>query len=126
MWNAVMAIVFLLLACPLIVGGPLIIYVVATTWRRLSLKKRLVKSFVLATLALVSVNGLVFISEFWIVRLYIMGVFWLMNAPVIALVFVLRRSDRLVQAAMPSQAGGSTSIRGNGSDSCRNDDSRPL
>ena len=86
-------------ASPVILCGPLVIYLRTTAWQRSSSSKRLVTSIVAAAMAVVSFEALYYISEFWIIRLLFVAVFWLMNIPAIALIVVLRRSDRLVREA---------------------------
>ena len=91
--------IFLLLACPLLLAGPLIVYLVGIGWPRSSPSRRIVTAIVLVVLALISLAGISEVAEWWWLRLIMLAGLWVTNLPIIMLIALLRRSDRDVKAA---------------------------
>ena len=109
MWDDIVPVIFFLVACPFIVAGPLMVFLAVTGWQSMPARRRLIASIAIGVMATLSFLALFYISEFWVVRLYFVAVFWALNVPVIALIVLLRKSDRFVEAAARRQTFNKTS-----------------
>lgn len=86
-------------ALPMIFAGPLIVYLVAITWHGYSRVRQVSTAIVVAVLSIWSAIAVFGLSEYGWMRLFMLVGVWSINVPILLLIWLVRRSDRDVEAA---------------------------